>query len=164
MICREQPRSRYGPLNLAMLLRLVFSWRIVLIEFSSDLDPQTCLCPPGNGPTVSCLHQPFQNIWSIFDADYRNWACNLLDCIHLIIIFELVTRNLQNSGSWCWRARVQQRSPHFRVHPLPNFRRMLVHVALQSSIEFPTVRQETRSLCAHTHLIQIASSGRSTCS
>ena len=33
---------------------------------------------------------------TILNKDFWNWACNLLSCIHLIILFELLTKSIQN--------------------------------------------------------------------
>ena len=43
------------------------------------------------------------------------WPCNFLDCIQLIILFELFTKRLQNRCNQFWRIRVQQRSLHLRI-------------------------------------------------
>ena len=151
-------------------------------------DPQTCVCPPKSGPTVSCPHphtleleqsrrhlrngpnqslhvsQPNKIFWElssvdiipessstfqdliIFKRDFWCWACNFLNCIQLIILFELFTKRLQNRRNQFWRIRVQQRCLHLRIHPvsLPNFLCMLFLAALQGYLDSPTVCEETR--------------------
>ena len=66
--------------------------------------------------------------------------------MQLIIFFELLVKCLQNRRNQFWRVCVQQRSLHFRVHPifLPNFLCMLFKVALQRYFDSPTVCEETR--------------------
>ena len=36
---------------------------------------------------------------SVFNRVFRNWACNLFDCIELIILFQLFTKSLQHRAS-----------------------------------------------------------------
>ena len=109
------------------------------IDFSCVSDPQTYLCRPKSGPTVSYLHHrtlasaksrrylqnvPFHNLFTsssqlkifghiptveiipessssfqdlvIHKKNFWHWACNLLNNIQLIIIFELLAKCLQN--------------------------------------------------------------------
>ena len=74
--------------------------------------------------------------------DFWYWACNFFDCIGLsFILFELLTKRLQNRRNRFWRVRVQQRSLHLRVHPLslPSFLCMLFIVALHGYFDSPAV-------------------------
>ena len=58
----------------------------------------------------------------IFQRDFWCRACNFLNCIQLVILFQLFTQRLQNRCNQFWRMRVQQRSLHLRIHSVsPNF-------------------------------------------
>ena len=46
----------------------------------------------------------------ICNGDFGFWASNLFNCVHLIILFELLSKSLQTRCNQFWRLRVQQRS------------------------------------------------------
>ena len=90
---------------------------------------------------------------------------NLVNRIQLVVLFELLTKCLQNRFYHCWWVRVQQRGLHLWVHPisLPHFLCMLFKVALQGHFGSPSVCEETLCLYVHSESILIASSKCSIC-
>ena len=169
------------------------------IEFSCVSDPQTCLCPPKTGPTVSSLHSfvwtiswtpsectrsissrlaantrssgeyppltssqnlppPLQDL-IMLKRDFWYRACNFLNCIQLIILFELFTKRLQNRCNQFWRVRVQQRSVHLRIHPIsPKFPSQCSSKWLSKAILLlqQFVKKKKTLFYEHIHLILVA--------
>ena len=101
-------------------------------------------------PTVDIIPESFSSFQDliILKRDFWCVACNLFNCIQLIILFELFTKRLQNRCNQFWRIRVQHCSPHHRIRPisLPNLLCMLFKVALQGYFDSPTVCEEARCL------------------
>ena len=83
---------------------------------SVDIIPESC--------------SSFQDL-IILKRDFWCWACNLFNCIQLVIFLEMFTKCFQNRCYQFLRVRVQQRGLHLKIRPIscPNF---LLH-ALQSS-------------------------------
>ena len=69
----------------------------------------------------------------IIQRNFWYWACNFLNCIQLITLFEVFSKCPQNRRNQFGRIRVQRRTLHLKVHPVsfPNFLCMLFKVALQ---------------------------------
>ena len=63
----------------------------------------------------------FQDLFT-FKRGFWYWACNLPSCVHLIILFNLFTKHLQNRFHQYWIVHIQQRGlpqispPKFPVH------------------------------------------------
>ena len=64
----------------------------------------------GQIPTVDIVPEicSFQDL-ILLEKDFWYWSCNLLNCIQLIILFELLSKCLQNRRHRIWKIRVQQR-------------------------------------------------------
>ena len=118
----------------------------------------------GQIPSVDIIPEyssSFQDL-IILKRDFWYWACNFLNCIQLIILFELFTKRLQNHRNQFWRIRVQQRCLHLRVHPvsLPNFPG---HAQQSSFFKFSNCLWRNLLFSERIHSILIASSEHSIC-
>ena len=90
--------------------------------------------------TVDIIQESSSSFRELFilKRDFRYWVCDLLNCIHQIIFFELFTKCLQNRCYKLRRVRVQQRSLRLKIPPssLLYFMCMTRIAALQSNFDF----------------------------